>query len=161
MNTSAGSPLPYTWYCTCTPSGVMAMRGAPSGGSWLAAGAAPACGAEASSFWLQPNRARASTTTALGATPGLRMDATLGYPRGLSEPRHVFADGHRRSQARALDAQQVHQAGDAVLGRAFDAEVGLWLARTMQLRADTGVVGHQRAVGETRPVAAHGVVEQR
>ena len=33
MNTSAGSPVPYTRYCTCTPSGAMAMRAAPGAGS--------------------------------------------------------------------------------------------------------------------------------
>src|SRR5687767_358601 len=44
---------------------------------------------------------------------------------------------------------------------ALDAEIRLRFAGSVQLGADAGVVRHQRAVGEVRPVAADRLVELR
>src|SRR5690348_1680559 len=119
MKTSVGSPDPYTWYWTCTPSGAMAMRGAPSAGAEFAAGAAVAvAGGGASSFLPQPDRA----STAPSASQEFRMAPTL------RERRDVVTDRQRRGEARAFDAEQVHESGHAVIGLALDAEVGLRLA---------------------------------
>src|SRR5205085_983008 len=154
MNTSAGSPLPYVRYCTCVPSGATAMCGVPSGdgplASAVAAAGAGAAGATASCLLQATTR-----SAAISAETNFFIRRTLGERRG------VVTDRERRREPRALDAEQVDEPGQAVIGGAFDAEVRLRFPGAVQLRTDAGVVGHQRAIREARPVAPDRIVEQR
>src|SRR5258706_4477335 len=72
---------------------------------------------------------------------------------------YSVADRQSGGQARRFDAEQVHQAGNAVVGRALDKEIARRLAARLQLGPDSGIRRLQRAVLQVRPVAAYGVVE--
>src|SRR5882672_4590083 len=150
MNTSAGSPWPYTRYCTWMPSGAIAMRGVPSAAAGLSALAGGAVGAGAS-FLPQAN----TRSAAASAVRVVRMRGTLGERRG------VVTDRERGGEAGTFDAEQIDESRQAMIRHALDAKVRLRLAGTMQFRADSGVVRHQRAIGEARPVATDCIVEQR
>src|SRR5687768_3069233 len=120
MNTIAGSPLPYTRYWTCTPSAATTMRGVPSMGSPSSAAAGGAAGAGGGASCLS----QAARKSAPSASARIRscMRNTLGERRG------VVTDRERRSQPGALDAQEIDEAGEAVIRGGFDAEVRLRLA---------------------------------
>src|SRR5688572_8879603 len=146
----------------------MAMRGVPSAGSALLVTADG--GGGAASCLLQAANDRLATI-AVVTTWALRIGATLGqlftgchriplrgFPR---ERRRVVTDGHRRREPRALDAEQIHETWNTVFGRGLDAEIRLRLARTVQFRPNTRVVGHQRTVGERRPIVADRLIEAR
>src|SRR5712691_503327 len=69
------------------------------------------------------------------------------------------ADRKRRGEARRLDAEEIDEARDAVVGRALDKEIARRLAARLELGPDSGIGGLQGAVFQSRPVAAYGVVE--
>src|SRR3954468_20888738 len=109
MNTSTGCPEPYTRYCTCTPSAAIAMRGVPAAGSTLSVDAAGAEAAGGGACFAQAARSRAARTMI-----EVRMRGTLG------EGRDVVTDRQRGGQPGTLDAEQVHQAWDAVIRFGLD-----------------------------------------
>src|SRR6185503_1247605 len=74
-------------------------------------------------------------------------------------PRHHPGEGERGGEPRRLDAEEMHQSGDAVLARSLDVEVGRRLAGAGGLRADAGVAGRESAVGQSGPVAPDRGVE--
>src|SRR5256885_10990122 len=71
------------------------------------------------------------------------------------------ADRERSGEARGLDAEEIDEARDAVVGRALDEEIARRLAARLELGPDSGIRGLQGAVREARPVAAYGAVEGR
>ena len=89
-----------------------------------------------------------------------RPGADPARPASRLQPvRHLLRHRQARGQPRALDAEQLHQAGQAVLRRAVDEEIGGGLAGAGELGPDAGIVGRQGAVGQARPVAADRGVE--
>src|SRR6187402_3724763 len=110
MNTSAGSPLPYTRYWTCTPSGAMAMRAAPGAGSARSFDAAGAAAGGGGACLLQAASARETTRAVTNTVRVCRMRGTLSACRS-GERSRVVADGERGGEPRAFDAQQVHEPG--------------------------------------------------
>src|SRR5260221_7470875 len=72
---------------------------------------------------------------------------------------YSVADRQSGGQAGRFDAEQVHHAGNAVVGRALDKEIARRLAARLELGPDSGIRRLQRAVLQVRPVAAYGVVE--
>src|SRR5574341_2073807 len=73
----------------------------------------------------------------------------------------VIRDGERRGQSRRLDAEEIDEAGDAVVARPGDGEILRGLAGPGGLRPDAGIAGLQGAVPESRVIAADGRVEGR
>src|SRR5881396_2887729 len=72
---------------------------------------------------------------------------------------HGVSDRERRGQARRLDAEQIDEARDAVVGRPLDMEIACRLAARLELGPDSGIGRLQGAVLQARPVAAYGAVE--
>src|SRR5437762_7180067 len=70
-----------------------------------------------------------------------------------------LADRERCGEARGLDAEEIDEARDAVVGRALDEKIAGRLAARLELGPDSGIRGLQGAVREARPVAAYGAVE--
>src|SRR5262249_37423722 len=70
-----------------------------------------------------------------------------------------FRERERRGQARRFDAEQADEPRHAVFGGTRDQKVGLRFAGAAQLRPDAGIVRHQRAVGQARPITANAGVE--
>src|SRR5436309_6021981 len=69
------------------------------------------------------------------------------------------SDRERRGQARRLDAEQIDEARDALVGRPLDEEVARGLAARLELGPESGIRGLQGAVLKARPVAAYGLVK--
>src|SRR6266852_6649841 len=69
------------------------------------------------------------------------------------------ADRQSGGQARRFDAEQVHQAGNAVVDRALDKEIARRPAARVEFGPDSGIRRLQGAILQVRPVAAYGVVE--
>src|SRR5437016_2846014 len=69
------------------------------------------------------------------------------------------AERERSGEARGLDAEEIDEARDAVVGRALDEEIARRLAARLELGPDSGIRGLQGAVREARPVAAYGAVK--
>src|SRR6266513_923741 len=69
------------------------------------------------------------------------------------------SDRERRGEARRLDAEQIDEARDAVVGRPLDEEIARGLAAPLELGPDSGIRGLQGAVLVARPVAAYGLVK--
>src|SRR5437016_1354071 len=59
---------------------------------------------------------------------------------------HGVADRERRGEARGLDAEEIDQARDAVVGRALEEEIARGLAARLELGPDSGIRGLQGAV---------------
>src|SRR5437773_2905394 len=72
---------------------------------------------------------------------------------------HSVSDRERRGEARRLDAEQIDEARDAVVGRPLDEEIARGLAARVELGPDSGIGGLQGAVLKARPVAAYGLVK--
>src|SRR6266480_5615892 len=72
---------------------------------------------------------------------------------------HSVSDRERRGEARRLDAEQIDEARDAVVGRPLDEEIARGLAARLELGPDSGIRGLQGAVREARPVAAYRLVK--
>src|SRR5881394_3607572 len=108
MKTSAGSPLPYRRYWTWMPSGATAMCGVPSGGGLCAS---PVAGTAAAGDMGVTGSFRPQATTSSAAASAGRY---FCMRRTLGERRRVVTDGERRCEARTLDAEQVHESGQAV-----------------------------------------------
>src|SRR5581483_4483612 len=68
-------------------------------------------------------------------------------------------EGERGGEPGRLDAEKVHEPGNAVPARALDLEIRSRLPRARGLRADARVAGRERAVGKARPVAPDRGVE--
>src|SRR5581483_9584061 len=117
------------------------------------------------SAW-RPARRRRRRGSALGmvsfsSTPPCRAPRPALSGGGGEAARHLRADRQRGGETRALDAEEGDEAGEAVRFRSIDAEIRLRLAGAVQLGADAGVVGAQRAVRQTRPEVADVFVEAR
>src|SRR2546426_5882210 len=72
---------------------------------------------------------------------------------------YSVADRERRGEARRLDAEEIDEARDAVVGRALDEEIARGLAARLELGPDSGIGGLQGVVLQVRPVAAYGLVK--
>src|SRR6266705_1780782 len=73
---------------------------------------------------------------------------------------HVLADRERRGEAGGFDAEEVHQARNAVILRALNQEIARGLVPRLDLGPDARIRGLQGAVREARPVAAYRAVER-
>ena len=81
-----------------------------------------------------------------------------GGGRHAGERQRLLGDGERGGEARALDAEEIDEARDAV--RLGPRSGSRWPGRPRgELRADAGIVGGERPVGELRPVAPDRRVE--
>src|SRR5258705_8996122 len=72
---------------------------------------------------------------------------------------YSVADRQSGGQARRFDAEQVHQARNAVVARTLDKEIARRLAARLELGPDSRIRRLQCAVLQVRPVVAYGVVE--
>ena len=96
--------------------------------------ARPACRRE--------NRA-ASDACAAPLRTAPRPKRTSAERSGVQIAHHFFAERQRRRQPRRFDAEQLHEARNAVVLRRVDHEIRLRLALPGQLRPDAGIVRHQ------------------
>src|SRR5437879_2284236 len=113
-------------------------------------------------------RTRANAAT---ASLWVAMDTSSGWDNRVCQRgqgasiaeklEHRLADRERCGEARGLDAEEIDEARDAVVGRALDEEIARRLAARLELGPDSGIRGLQGAVREARPVAAYGAVEGR
>src|SRR5215813_2043004 len=94
-----------------------------------------------------------------GRTPG-RVGNSADRVQSVAERgRDLLGERQRAGEARRLDAEEVHDAREPVLGRPLDHEIRRRLPWTRQLRPDPAIVGHERAVRQPRPIVADALVE--
>src|SRR5690349_19836321 len=107
--------------------------------------------------WACAAAVKASATLTNRTFLSMGVSSGRGILFDLSQ--HRIGEGKRRGEAGRLDAEEMHQARDAVLARALDLEVGRRLAGARGLRPDAGIARQQRALRQARPVAADRRIE--
>src|SRR2546421_1923490 len=77
------------------------------------------------------------------------------WPRMLAQfLAHAPREREARREAGRLDAVELHESRHAMAARSLDLEVGRRLAGSRSLRPNARVARRERAVGQSRPVAA-------
>src|SRR4051812_30878493 len=82
------------------------------------------------------------------------LSASLDDVVFAEQARDMLGDRQAGCQSRRLDAEEIDEAGHAMLCRTFDAEIEIGRSGRAELRPNTGVIRRQSIVGQVRPVAA-------
>src|SRR5258706_16385973 len=109
--------------------------------------------------WEAASASAAATSVLISMISSSEGQATkfVRPPVGASIAEQVaysVADRQSGGQARRFDAEQVHQAGNAAVGRALDKEIPPRLAARPELGPGSRIRRPPRAVLHVRPVAS-------